>query len=336
MGLDGVQRAIPPAVKMLQRFVLEAVEALATPDVTQRIIDDALLRADHTDIPHQPRELSRFVEEHLHNAISESLGEEAAELVRSRLAPMIRRHTDPSEISYVRVRKQSGQDLEAVPSNRPSQPVTLPESDERAKSAPVARALPESGVSRETRRPEETPLPTVLIAAEVSDRRDRLVDELEGDAVVQQVEDVMAFIDHMRGNHVGAPLVVIDCDTPTVQPTTVATLAPDFPQGTVVVLWGADETLEEDVKRLARAEAASSAVRPPPARTTSRCSRSHCSGLEDAAAGAASIMRARTSASSSSDGPSPARSSPLRSQGHSGPQSRHPTSRSIGAQRTRT
>jgi hypothetical protein len=49
----------------------------------------------------------------------------------------------------------------------------------------------------------------------------------------------------------GVPVVlVVDCVKPTVQPTTVATIAPDLPAGSSIVLWGAAPGLEVDLRRL--------------------------------------------------------------------------------------
>ena len=58
-------------------------------------------------------------------------------------------------------------------------------------------------------------------------------------AAVQQIEDVVAFLDNVKATASLSPLVVIDCVKASVQPSTIATLAHELPKSSAVLIWGA-------------------------------------------------------------------------------------------------
>jgi len=96
----------------------------------------------------------------------------------------------------------------------------------------------------------ETPIvPAVLIATLDVDRLNRIAGHLTGDATVQLIADVVELLEAFQG--VARPVVVIDCMSPSIQPATIATVAPDLPEGSAVILWGAADTLFHQVESLA-------------------------------------------------------------------------------------
>jgi hypothetical protein len=60
-------------------------------------------------------------------------------------------------------------------------------------------------------------------------------------AAVQQIEDVVAFLDNLKATASLSPLVVIDCVAASIQPSTIATLAHELPRHSGVLVWGATE-----------------------------------------------------------------------------------------------
>ena len=60
-------------------------------------------------------------------------------------------------------------------------------------------------------------------------------------AAVQQIEDVVSFLDNLKATASLGPLIVIDCVEASVQPGTIATLAHELPTGSAVLIWGASE-----------------------------------------------------------------------------------------------
>jgi hypothetical protein len=72
---------------------------------------------------------------------------------------------------------------------------------------------------------------------------------LSGTASVVHVPDFVGLLDALDEDSVIEPIVLIDCQRPTVHITSVAAIGEDLPRGTTVVLWGADESTWQQVDR---------------------------------------------------------------------------------------
>ena len=217
----------------IARMVREAIETVATPDVRVQILHRALHMAREHEIPQSGAPLHRFVEQHLRSAMVFYLGNEATEAVMQNLEPMV---------SYA-------ERLSSKPPSRSSRP------DETRK---LGRDRQHSGVKRKepvdpaldtskypTVQPTGLALPMVFVATRNQERCDAIAKSVGETAAVQQISDVVAFLDNLKATASLSPMVVIDCVDAAVQPSTIATLAHELPNGSSVLVWGATDQHRE-------------------------------------------------------------------------------------------
>jgi hypothetical protein len=211
------------------RMVREAIETVATPDVRVQILHRALHMAQEHEIPKSGASLHRFVDKHLRTAMAFYLGNDATEAVMQNLEPMV---------TYA----------EKAGSTPPQETARL---DDTKK---LLRGRQHSGVSRReadpsmldtskypTVQPTGSALPMVFVATKSRDRCREIAQQVGATAAVQQIEDVVAFLDNLKATASLSPMVVIDCVEASVQPSTIATLAHELPTGSAVMIWGATE-----------------------------------------------------------------------------------------------
>ena len=213
----------------IARMVREAIETVATPDVRVQILHRALHMAREHEIPQAGAPLHRFVDTHLRTAMAFYLGNEATEAVMANLEPMV---------SYA----------EKVSSNPPRK---TKRSDDTAR---LGHDRQRSGVSRReidpstldtskypTVQPTGSALPMVFVATSNRSRCAAIAKQVGDTAAVQQIEDVVTFLDNLKATASLSPMVVIDCVDASVQPSTIATLAHELPSGSAVLIWGATD-----------------------------------------------------------------------------------------------
>lgn len=96
-----------------------------------------------------------------------------------------------------------------------------------------------------TTRPQESlhdkEMPVVLTATADAHDLEALRRYLARSADVVHVRDLVGLLDALDGRGIKEPIVLIDCQRPTVHVTSVAAIGEDLPKGTTVVLWGADD-----------------------------------------------------------------------------------------------
>jgi len=92
-------------------------------------------------------------------------------------------------------------------------------------------------------------LPLVLTATSQLDDLAALQRYLSGTASVVHVPDFVGLLDAIDEPGAIEPIVLIDCQRPTIHITSVAAIGEDLPRGTTVVLWGADEATWQQVDR---------------------------------------------------------------------------------------
>ena len=78
--------------------------------------------------------------------------------------------------------------------------------------------------------------------------------DLGRDCIALEADDLMALFDQVHASVVAHPVLVLDCMSPSVNPISVATLVPDLPQGSSIVLWGASAALEQEVVALGQGQ----------------------------------------------------------------------------------
>jgi hypothetical protein len=84
-------------------------------------------------------------------------------------------------------------------------------------------------------------MPYVLTATADATDLESLRRYLAKTAQVVHIPDLVGLLDALEGNQLVEPIVLIDCQRPTVHVTSVAAIGEDLPRGTTVVLWGADD-----------------------------------------------------------------------------------------------
>ncbi|MEM7433930.1 MAG: hypothetical protein AAF436_02170 [Myxococcota bacterium] len=216
--------------KQIARLVREAIEAVAAPDVRQQIMHRALHMAHAHQVPPSGPPLHDFIDRHLRNATAFYLGNEAAEAIMKNLEPLV---------------SLAQENASRPPHQR---------SDEREPTQRMGRERQYSGVSQKKEieveqqtdtskyprlQAQGSALPMVFVATRNQSRCEGIADKLDETAAVQQIEDVVAFLDNLKATASLSPLLVIDCVEASVQPSTIATLAHELPKGSGVLLWGA-------------------------------------------------------------------------------------------------
>lgn len=217
----------------IARMVREAIETVATPDVRLQILHRALHMAREHEIPQAGAALHRFVDNHLRTAMAFYLGNEATEAVMANLEPMV------SYAEKVSTNPPGG-------SGRPDD--TRPLGRERQRSGLSRREVDPSMLDTSkypTVQPSGSALPMVFVATRSSERCAEITKRVGETAAVQQIEDVVSFLDNLKATASLSPMVVIDCVEASVQPSTIATLAHELPSGSSVIVWGASEQHHE-------------------------------------------------------------------------------------------
>lgn len=141
----------------------------------------------------------------------------------------------------------------ATPAFVPKRPANMNHGAETLPPPPTREAPPRP---RHTARPqplavEDAPsgLPRVLTATNAQDDLQALRRYLAGTAQVTHIPDLVGLLDALQEPDLIEPVVLIDCQRPSVHVSSVAALREDLPDGTTVVLWGADDLTWEQVDR---------------------------------------------------------------------------------------
>lgn len=138
------------------------------------------------------------------------------------------------------------------PESDPFSVRTLPPTRSVSDRPPKLEPMPEPDrQERFTQRPTfaDNTLPTILAATQSEEALKALRSALLGTAIVTHVPDLVGLLDALDEPSLTEPIVILDCQHATVHSTSVAALGEDFPKGTTVVLWGADERTWEELDR---------------------------------------------------------------------------------------
>lgn len=92
-------------------------------------------------------------------------------------------------------------------------------------------------------------LPQVLTATADRSDLDALRRYLSSSASVVHIPDLVGLLDALEDPALVEPIVLIDCQRPTVHISSVAAIGEDLPKGTTVVLWGADDSTWSQIDR---------------------------------------------------------------------------------------
>ena len=214
----------------IARMVREAIETVATPEVRLQILHRALHMAREHEIPQSGSALHQFVDKHLRTAMAFYVGGEATDAVMQNLEPMV---------SYA-------ERLSSQPPSRSSRPDETRKLGRQRQDSGVAAREPDDEALLDTSKyptvsPTGSVLPMVFVATRSMERFGAIAAAVGDAAAVQQIEDVVSFLDNLKATASLGPLIVIDCVEASVQPGTIATLAHELPTGSAVLIWGASE-----------------------------------------------------------------------------------------------
>ncbi|KPK13744.1 MAG: hypothetical protein AMJ62_14525 [Myxococcales bacterium SG8_38] len=214
----------------IARMVREAIETVATPEVRVQILHRALHMAREHEVPHSGEALRAFVRKHLRTAMAFYLGEDATEAVMQNLEPLVALAEKTSS---------------APPKDKRRPDDTRRLGRERQRSGLTRKETPSPAETDTSKYPTVQPLgsalPMVFVATRSAERCRQIQKHIGGRAAVQQIGDVVAFLDNLKATASLSPLVVIDCVEASVQPSTIATLSHELPESSAVLIWGATE-----------------------------------------------------------------------------------------------
>jgi hypothetical protein len=202
-----------PQADRVRRTMSEVLECVASPAVARRIVAEALAVADLDAPPVYPRELTAFVRVHLQRAIQVVLGQDAAELVERALLALAERLQAQDDVTAVRAVSEPGQGLASTEAATGAIGLVLVATSDPHRLSVIERAIGER-------------------------------------AFVMPIEDLVALVDAAHGDLRKAPLLVVDCLAPTIQPSTMLVVAPELPSDTQVLLWGIDDASSQELTRL--------------------------------------------------------------------------------------
>jgi hypothetical protein len=214
----------------IARMVREAIETVATPEVRVQILHRALHMAREPQLPKSGETLLTFVHKYLRTAMAFYLGDDATEEVMRNLEPMVALAEKTSS---------------APPSGARRSDDTRRIGRDRQRSGVAHRAPPSSAEIDTSKYPTVqslgSALPMVFVATRNRQRCAEIAKHVGASAAVQQIEDVVAFLDNLKATASLSPLLVIDCVEASVQPSTITTLAHELPENSAVLVWGATE-----------------------------------------------------------------------------------------------
>jgi hypothetical protein len=134
--------------------------------------------------------------------------------------------------------------------NDSDRPTSLPPQGELrvASDRPTSMPPPYGGRSNVVSDATEN-LPQVLTAT--NDQKDlaALRRYLSGTAKVTHIADFVGLLDALEAPNLVEPIVLVDCQRPSVHISSIASIGEDLPRGTTVVLWGADDNMWQQIDR---------------------------------------------------------------------------------------
>lgn len=241
------------------QLVREAVDAVAAPALRDRIIGNALIRARRNEVPEPLHRLRDFVQGQLREALTDALGVQPALQVVESLEPILDvLELDEEEISEIRPsagvvprapatpKDEAPTRKHAVVDEHAPEPSVL-DSGETLLDSGEIRLLGDGNEHPTDAPPEMQPVAvlTTLDPSVAGELRSGLGDVVE----VRVVADPISFLDAIQSTP-SLAVIVVDARTPSVQPITLAAMAPDLPAGVRVLMWGVTEVMEKEIHAL--------------------------------------------------------------------------------------
>ncbi|HEY6881789.1 MAG TPA: hypothetical protein VI299_27365 [Polyangiales bacterium] len=229
---------------LVARSVREALGMLVSPQMYAQLVARALASAGLSAIPEQGREVGNWIRGPLAREIENAVGSDAAEMVTEQLAPVIahsaasekvvapRASVNPRPAPFTSelptgVVAAGGRRQELSTTRHELTPEQLAKMNEAGHTArPGALAL------------EERELTRVLFASSARAQLEPLQGYLDGTAEVALITDLVGLLDALDDKSLVDPIVLLDCQKPSVHVSSIAAIGEDMPVGTTIVLWG--------------------------------------------------------------------------------------------------
>lgn len=249
--------AIHKETGLVSQAVREALGTLVSPQLAAQLVSRALASSGLLEIPESGRAIAHWIQGALHSEIEATVGNDAAELVAAQLAPIVA-HAASQHDTSVRSGFASERPTGVMPAQA-SAPLKRDEYVRTARLKLTKEQQEELAGDREqghTTRPQadfDESLPgearRVIVACADARAIEALRRQLAGSASVQQVVDLVGLLDALDAPGLHKPIVLIDCQRPTVHVSSVSAIGEDLPAGTSIVLWGASETSWRELDR---------------------------------------------------------------------------------------
>jgi hypothetical protein len=172
-------------------------------------------------------------------------GDRANERAPSDRAPQGPRGSSGSERSAPAERTTRNPFASETPTGVAPAP-TRRQTAETARSQPTPEQLARMNQAGHTARPAAPDasageLRRVLVASSARAAVDSLQGYLRDTASVAEVSDLVGLLDALDDRTLRDPIVLLDCQRPTVHVTSIAAIGEDLPVGTTIVLWGVSD-----------------------------------------------------------------------------------------------
>ncbi|MBW2462244.1 MAG: hypothetical protein JRH11_11410 [Deltaproteobacteria bacterium] len=199
------------------RSVQEALSAVLAPDQARLVFDMALMFAQLGAVPEEASRARTFVDDSLRRAIESYVGSDAAESVVEGLEPILSMMG-----SHIRMRSDEPPTAQSGETATPLLPPV---------SVPIAQSR------------------LILVSSLDRTSIQGIARQLFATARVRQIRNVFELLTAVEMNTGEAPVMVVDCSLPAVDPMTLATMLPAEIQEAKVVLWGATRRQRDELEK---------------------------------------------------------------------------------------
>lgn len=233
---DHVSQCLEPIVKLVEQADAVArtdprppelaIEMFAEADRLEHMLDPEPIRLPDLDLDHALPTIEPFGFAGGMHSVPTRVPQ------TSEVTPMRPRRLEPAEYEQAVVDDPLGLELAG--------PLELPE--------PIDdELLFETGQRRISRRARK---PLVLVASRDGSSVHQLMGLFHGNALLVHVDDAFTLLAALQEEGARPDVVVVDCRSPSLQPATLAALAPDLPKNAFVLLWGGDEDVRAQLRSL--------------------------------------------------------------------------------------
>ena len=227
---------------LVSQALREALGTLMSQELTDQVIGRALALAGYVEIPETGPTASEWFDGVLKSTIADIVGSEAADVVTTQLRPIVAQATrltsQTPKLDTTTIQYATADDDWSTTSESEETPSSGPAADPSAADSIGDTVLPPP-------RPRDNALladlPSVLVASSSFAAVQMIREQVRGWATLVQIPEVTRLLKYLDDVTLGAPLLILDMQHPTMTVATVLAVAEDLPNGTIVVLWGAPD-----------------------------------------------------------------------------------------------